>query len=214
MGNVAASGGYYIAAAADRIVAQPATITGSIGVISLKPVIGKVKRKWGVNPEALTTSAHAAMYSPNHPFSESEYERFGAGLDNVYDTFTSRVADGRAMPQEAVHKVARGRVWTGVDAHECGLVDELGGLTTAIRLAKGLTGAKEDAPVKLIAFPKKQSFLSRLRTTKRESSDDLAAVAGLLRAVSAPLARAVDRLGLVDRGTLHCGLTEDDWLIR
>lgn len=213
MGNVAASGGYYISAAADCIVAHPGTITGSIGVISAKPVLAKAKRKLGVHPEELKTSAHAAMMSVNRPFSESEKARFEAGLDDVYATFTSRVAEGRGLDLDHVLRVARGRVWTGEDAHEHGLVDELGGLTTAIGMAKQAAGVKVDAPVRLVAFPKKQSPLARIRSQKRESSD-LEALVGLLAAVAGPVQRAAADLGLLgDRGVLHCGLTEDDWLI-
>ena len=99
----------------------------------------------------------------------------------MYETFTSRVAQGRGLTPEHVHDVARGRVWTGADAYERGLVDELGGFTTAINLAKQIAGVKPEAPVKLLPFPKKQSPLSRLRTPKRESSDDLAALDGAAR---------------------------------
>lgn len=214
MGNVAASGGYYIAAAADRIVAQPGTITGSIGVISGKPLVAKAKRKLAIHAEELKTSAHAAMQSVNRPFQATELERFQAGLDDVYETFTSRVAQGRGLALEEVHTVARGRVWTGEDAHARGLVDELGGLTTAIRLAVELAGGKAGAPVKVVAFPKKQSPVSRVRAQKPQSSDDIAALASMLSAVVGPVRRLVAELGLVDRGALHCGLTDDDWLVR
>jgi protease-4 len=213
MGNVAASGGYYISAAADRIVAQPGTITGSIGVISGKPIIAKAKRKLGVHPEELKTAANSAMYSPNRPFNETELERFEAGLDDVYDTFTSRVADGRGLTPEHVHAVARGRVWTGEDAHENGLVDALGGFTTALNLAKQIAGVKAEAPVKLVPFPKKQSPLARVRSQKRDSSDDIATLTSLLAAVAQPLRRIAAELG-AGHDTLHCGLVEDDWLIR
>ncbi|HZN15427.1 MAG TPA: signal peptide peptidase SppA [Acidimicrobiales bacterium] len=213
MGDVAASGGYYISAAADRIVAHPGTITGSIGVISGKPIVGKAKRKLGVHPEELKTAANSALYSPNRPFNDSELERFRAGLDQVYDTFTSRVATGRGLTPEHVHAVARGRVWTGEDAHENGLVDALGGFSTAVTLAKQVAGVKPDAPVKLVPFPKKPSALARLRTPKRESSDDIAALTSLLAAVAQPLRRLAAELGS-GRESLHCGLTEDDWLIR
>jgi protease IV len=207
MGNVAASGGYYISTHADRIVAHPGTITGSIGVISAKPIVAKAKRKLGVHPEELKTSANAAMYSPNRPFNESEVKRFQAGLDGVYDTFTGHVMDGRGLTPEQVDTVARGRVWTGEDAHDLGLVDELGGFTTAIKLAKQVAGVKPDAPVKLLPFPKKASPLSQLREQPRQSSDDVGALLALVRRIAA-------RAGLVDPGTLHSGLDEDDWLFR
>ena len=214
MGNVAASGGYYISAAADRIVAQPGTITGSIGVISGKPLAGKAKRKMGINSEELKTSANAAMDSVNRPYAPGELKRFQAGLDEIYETFTSRVAQGRDMTPDQVHEVARGRVWTGEDAHAHGLVDELGGIATAVRLAKELAGGKADAPVKLVPFPKKPSPLARLRAPKRDSSDDMAALLSLLTTVAQPVRQLAADLGLVDRGALHCGLSDDDWLIR
>jgi protease-4 len=217
MGNVAASGGYYIAAAADRIVAHPGTITGSIGVISGKPIVGRAKRKLGVHPEELKTSANAAMFSPNRPFNDSETERFRAGLDAVYADFTGRVVDGRGLTPAQVDKIARGRVWTGVDAHEVGLVDELGGFATAIDITKKLAGGKPDAPVKVLTFPKKAGPLARIRPPKRDSSDDIAALsslAAIATALAGPLRRVAGELGLGDRGALWCGLNEDDWLIR
>ncbi len=212
MGNVAASGGYYISAGADRIVAQPGTVTGSIGVISGKPILAKAKRKIGINVEELKTSANAGLYSVNRPFSVSEKARFEAQLDDIYDTFTGRVAEGRGLTREQVHQVARGRVWTGADALERGLVDELGGLTAAIRLAKQVAGVAPDAKVKLVSFPKKQSALARLRTPKRESSDDIDTLLALAAAL-APHARELTGL-LSPPDVLDCGLTEADWLHR
>jgi len=217
MGNVAASGGYYISAAADRIVAQPGTVTGSIGVISGKPIIGAAKQRLGINVEELHTSTNALMNSINRPFSDSELERFRAGLDHVYTLFTSRVADGRTLELADVQTVARGRVWIASDAKEHGLVDELGGLTTATRIAKEIAGADAGAPTRLKTFPKKQSSLDRLRGAKAHSSDDERAASTLaaLLALVAPLTDAARRVGVLgDRGALHCGLDDHDWMVR
>lgn len=207
MGNVAASGGYYIATAADRIVAHPGTITGSIGVISGKPVLAKAKRKVGIHAEELKSSTNAAMNSVNRPFNATELERFKGMLDDVYDTFTTRVMEGRGLTAAQVDKVARGRVWTGEDALGLGLVDELGGFATAIKLAKQVAGVKPDAPVKLLPFPKKQSALSQLREPRRSGSDDISALLGMLRGV-------LDRSHVLERGAFHSGLADDDWQFR
>lgn len=217
MGNAAASGGYYIASAADRIVAQPGTVTGSIGAISGKPVIGRAKHRLGINVEAVQTSANALFASLNRPFSESELERFRASLDDAYDLFTSRVADGRRLDPEHVQAVARGRVWIASDAKERGLVDELGGLRTATRIAGDLAGFDAGAAVRIKTFPKKASALGRVRGGKPHSSDDERAQATLatLLALLAPLADGLRQLGLAgDRGALHCGLDERDWMVR
>lgn len=209
MGNVAASGGYYIAAAADKIVAQPGTITGSIGVISGKPVIAEAKKKIGLTVDEVHTSANALMVSLNRRFGPSEHERFAIGLDAVYDEFVRKVADGRKLTVEQVDKIARGRVWTGEDALSIGLVDSLGGFPEALRQARDVAGLDASTPVRLKAFPKKPSALAAVRSAKGDNSEDP-------KAVFAALMTRIGRgLGLVaSPGALHLGSDERDWFIR
>lgn len=157
MGGVAASGGYWVSMDADRIVAQPATITGSIGVLSGKPVTAGMWEKLGITWDGVKYGQNAAMYDGGTDFSPSELERFRAGLDFIYDNFTKRVAAGRKMKQEEVHKVAKGRVWTGEDAKPLGLVDELGGLETALAAAKKLAKIPEKDDVDFRQYPRPKS---------------------------------------------------------
>ncbi len=140
MSDVAASGGYYIAAAADVIVAQPGTITGSIGVIMGKPVFEDALHRVGASTDSVSVGARATMLSPFHPFTEDDWDRINAWLDEIYRDFTAKVASGRRMPVERVHEVARGRVWTGADAAQNGLVDELGGMQAAAEIARKRAG--------------------------------------------------------------------------
>jgi protease-4 len=127
MSDVAASGGYFIAAPADVIVAQPGTITGSIGVIMGKPVLAEALERAGITTDSVAVGSGATMLAPTHPFTEDEWNRINIWLDSIYQDFIGKVASGRGIPVERVHEVARGRVWTGADAAQNGLVDELGG---------------------------------------------------------------------------------------
>jgi protease-4 len=151
MGDVAASGGYFIAAPADVIVAQPGTITGSIGVFMGKPVLRELLRRAGVATDTIADGAGAdiaTMFSSSRPFSEAEWARINEWLDAVYADFTQKVADGRRLPVERVHELARGRVWTGADAIANGLADEAGGLREAIAIARKRAGLPDDAPAR------------------------------------------------------------------
>ncbi|OBF26172.1 signal peptide peptidase SppA [Mycobacterium sp. ACS4331] len=153
MGSVAASGGYYVSMAADEIVANPGTITGSIGVITGKLIARDLKDRLGVGFDVVRTNDNADAWSVNAPFTDQQRERVEAETDLLYSDFIDRVAEGRGMTVESVHEVARGRVWTGADAHEHGLVDELGGLRTAVRRAKILAGLDPDVKAKVVSFP-------------------------------------------------------------
>ena len=147
MGDVAASGGYYIACPADVIVALPATLTGSIGVYGGKLVVDSLLERLGVSTGTVQQGAHALMYSARRSFSEDERTRFAATVDAFYNDFVAKVAEGRQRPVADIEAVARGRVWTGRDALEAGLVDELGGLRDAVRIARERASLPEDAPV-------------------------------------------------------------------
>ena len=153
MGSVAASGGYYVSVAADAIVANPGTITGSIGVVTGKLVARDLKERLGVGSDVVRTNTNADAWSVNSPFSPEQHAMVEAEADLIYDDFISRVAEGRSMSVEDVDAVARGRVWTGADAHQRGLVDELGGLRAAVRRAKVLAGLDVDAEVRIADYP-------------------------------------------------------------
>ena len=193
MGSVAASGGYYVAMAAEVVVANPATITGSIGVITGKLVARELKDRLGVGSESLRTNANADAWSVNSPFTAEQQEMVEAEADLFYDDFVRRVAEARNMSIEDVGIVARGRVWTGADAIERGLVDELGGLRTAVRRAKVLAGLDIDAKIHLLGYPG-SSVLDFLRP--KASSQP--AAASLPDAVASVVHRAI--FSAVDRG--------------
>jgi protease-4 len=176
MGDVAASGGYFIAAPADVIVAQPGTITGSIGVFMGKPVLRELFGRAGVATDTIADAAGAevaTMFSSSRPFSEAEWARINEWLDAVYADFTQKVADGRRLPAERVHELARGRVWTGADAIANGLADEAGGLREAIAIARKRAGLPADAPVR--SYPR-LGPLDQLRPA--ESSESRPAARG------------------------------------
>ena len=151
MGNVAASGGYYIAANAHEIVAEPTTITGSIGVLGVLPNINRLSKRWGINAEQVTTNKQALQYSPFEPLPNTTRNEIKAGINQVYQTFLTRVADGRGMTKEEVHKIAQGRVWSGVEANAIGLVDHLGGLDLALERAAELAEIED---YRLTTYPK------------------------------------------------------------
>lgn len=152
MGDVAASGGYYIAAPATRIFAEPSTITGSIGVFGIIPYTGKMlNNKLGFTFDYVSTNSHRAI-STNRKMTTEELSVIQEEVDNIYDDFLKRVAIGRRMSKEQVNKVARGRVWTGADAVKIGLVDELGGLEDAVNYAAKLAGIPTDK-TKVIYYP-------------------------------------------------------------
>ena len=186
MGSVAASGGYYASMGADAIVANPGTITGSIGVITGKLVVRDLKGRLGVGSDTVRTNANADAWSADAPFTAEQQAHREAEADLFYDDFVERVAEGRKMTVEAVDVVARGRVWTGADALQRGLVDELGGLRTAVRRAKVLAGLDEDTEVRIISYPG-----SSLLDLVRPRSSSQPAAASLPEALGALLGRSV-----------------------
>jgi protease-4 len=173
MGTYAASGGYFVAMDADKIVAQPGTLTGSIGVYGGKMVTAELWEKLGVNFEAMGMGKNATMYSSDADFTPEQLAKNEAFLDRVYEDFTAKAAAGRKLPVEKLREVAKGRVWTGEDAKERGLVDELGGFAVALKLAK--EAAKLEGPVRVELFPKKKSaaeVLSEMLGEKQGDSSD------------------------------------------
>lgn len=171
MGDLAASGGYYIAAPASTIFAEPTTITGSIGVFGVIPYTGKMmENKLGFTFDRAATNSHSII-TTNRKLSEEEFALVQRNVDDIYDQFKARVAEGRGMTKEQVDVIARGRVWTGRDAKNIGLVDELGGLTDAITFAAEKADIKK---LKVLYYPlveqdKLGEFLEQL-----EEQEDIA----------------------------------------
>ena len=157
MGNLAASGGYYISCGADRIFAQPNTITGSIGVFGLIPNLQRMlQNKLGITIDTVNTNKYSDMGTGLRKVNEYEYQYIQSSVEKVYDTFTKRVAEGRGMTQAEVDSIGQGRVWSGEDALKIKLVDELGGLNDAIAYAVKKAGLKE---YKLTELPKQKNPL-------------------------------------------------------
>jgi protease-4 len=156
MGDVAASGGYYIACAADKIVANPTTITGSIGVFGLIPNLQQFyKNKLGITLDTVNTHKYADM-GINRTLSSFERAKIKEVIDGIYSTFISHVAEGRDMSIAAVDDIGQGRVWTGYDAKRLGLVDVLGGLETAVNIAADLAKISD---YRIVSLPKKEDPL-------------------------------------------------------
>jgi len=158
MSDVAASGGYYIAMPAHQIVAEPATLTGSIGVVMLKFVIDGTLEKLGMNIEPVTSGRYADLYSPVRPFSPEERQKVQEQMQATYDAFVEKAASGRHMTPERIDAIAQGRVWTGKQARDLGLVDELGGLNRALAIARSRAQIAQDAEVELVIYPQRKSI--------------------------------------------------------
>lgn len=158
MANVAGSGGYWVSAGADRIVAQPGTITGSIGVVWGKLADRAAWGRIGVTFDQIPLGQNATFGSAQDVYTDTERARLTALIEDVYDNFVAGVAAGRDLSPGRVEEIAKGRIWTGSQAHEMGLVDELGGLETAIQLAKDLVGIREEERVRLVVFPPERTL--------------------------------------------------------
>jgi len=162
MGNMAGSGGYFVAMDADKIVAQPGTITGSIGVFAGKMLTSELWEKIGITWDEIHTSKNATFWTGTLDYTPEQWALFQNFLDRIYEDFTSKVADGRKIPKEKVLEIAKGRIWSGEDALKIGLVDELGGYKEAIVLAKKSAGIGEKEEIKLKEFPGKKSMITLL----------------------------------------------------
>jgi protease-4 len=204
MGDVAGSGGYYIAAPADKIVAEPATLTGSIGVVAGKPVISGLMQKLGASSDALQTGANAGMFSLFQDFSPSERERLNAVIDDIYNGFKHRVAEGRKLDDAAVEAVAKGRVWSGSDALKNKLVDTLGGFRTALDIAKQSAGIAADQDVTLKLYPPAKTGIDAIvsRFTGDKDDDDIETLLPLRWLALARVAMQRAELALAPRGAL------------
>lgn len=162
MGDVAASGGYFSAMAADSIVAQPGTITGSIGVFAGKFVLADLWKKLGVSWDEVHQGDNAGMWSENQPFTSGGWDRLNAMLDHVYADFTDKAAKARKLDPKAIDAVARGRVWPGDKARELGLVDQSGGYPEAFAEIRRLARLPSQMPLKLVPFPRPRTPLEQI----------------------------------------------------
>ena len=162
MANMAASGGYYISMAAGTIVAQPGTLTGSIGVYGGKLNMKGLYNKVGLKKEIIALGKNATLYSDYGGFSDTERERVEKMMQTIYEDFVSKAAAGREKTFEEIDEIAQGRIWTGKQAKELGLVDELGGLDTALSIAKKQAGLDEDDKYSIIVLPEQKTFFEQM----------------------------------------------------
>ena len=205
MGDVAGSGGYYVAAPADKIVAEPATLTGSIGVIAGKLVLGGLVQKLGVTTDAAERGANSGMFSAFDDFTPAERQRLEAELDSTYAGFKNHVAAGRHLNADQVEAVAKGRVWSGEDAKDKGLVDALGGYETAYDLARQAAKLPEDAPIDVVVYPRQRGLTAALVARLRgDESDETSALSGLQHGLAAMrMLVAAVQMAIEDPGILR-----------
>ena len=170
MSDVAASGGYWIAAPARKIVADPGTITGSIGVLIGKFNVSGLYALLGMSTDSVATSDNATMFSAQQNFTPAQRAYIQKSLNDTYADFTKGVAQGRKMTVEAVDKIGKGRVWSGVQAKEIGLVDELGGLDRAIEIAKQLSNIPAGESVHIVRYPEEKSFFEQFLQRQKDNN--------------------------------------------
>jgi protease-4 len=190
MGAVAASGGYYVSSSADKIVAEPGTVTGSIGVLTGKVSIGKTLGLIGVGADQIGVGRNALMDSSITPYSPEQWAELNAQADAIYADFKQKVAAGRKLSLDKVQEIARGRVWTGADALARGLVDRLGGFWTAADMTRQLAKIAPGERVSFKRFPRRKSFFEALSETFGDSSATARAIQGLVTLANSPIVRA------------------------
>ncbi|MBI1213543.1 MAG: signal peptide peptidase SppA [Alphaproteobacteria bacterium] len=196
MADVAASGGYYVSLAADKIFAHETTITGSIGVLSGKIVTSGSWALLGINMKPLGVGENALMQSSTQPFTQAQWDSFNRSVDQIYADFTAKVAAGRKLPIEKVRDIAKGRVWTGADAKPRGLVDEFGGFRAALGAAKALAGIPPDTEINLKTFPKAKEPFEVIADAFGTSTEMVRTVAMLGKIMdSRPVAELMEMLG-------------------
>jgi protease-4 len=193
MGNVAASGGYFIAASAAKIVAQPTTITGSIGVVGGKFVLDGLWRELEIGHASIKAGRNADFWSPNQAFSPEAAASFENLLDRTYNDFMAKVAEGRGLSPEQVHELAKGQVWSGADAKASGLVDALGGFDTALDLIRIEAAIDADAKIRLEAYPAPRDPFTAMIEDFFGASAELGAFAKAVKGI-ARLAQAMAAL--------------------
>jgi protease-4 len=208
MGDVAGSGGYFVAMAAEAIVAQPGTLTGSIGVFSGKLVTTGLWDKIGVSWDEVSQGRNADIDSTLHDFTPEQHARFEHSLDEVYRAFIAHVADGRKMDPAKVEAIARGRVWTGAQGKENGLVDALGGLDVAVKLAKDAAHIAVDQPIVLRPYPQPRSPIEQLMAGLSGEDDETGgSVVGVSLGRLATLAPLLRELDVMTRAAGETGGT-------
>lgn len=191
MASFAASGGYYIAAPADYVLAHATTLTGSIGVLGGKIVLDETFGMVGLNVETLSVGGeYTTAMSSQQAWTESQRAAFRAQMEDIYEDFTQRVADGRDLPLERVLEIARGRVWTGAQALDLGLVDEIGGFRDAVDAAKELAGIAPESDVRLRRFPRQRTPLEAFQELFGVSAESAEAAARLNALMEMPEVRA------------------------
>jgi protease-4 len=203
MGNLAGSGGYFVAMAADKIVAEPGTITASIGVLGGKMLTSGLWDKVGLSWDEVHDGENATIFTGTQDYTPAEWGRFQAWLDRVYVDFTGKVAEGRKLPKEKVLEIAKGRIWSGQDAKNLGLVDELGGYDTALKLAKKAANIPESDDVKIVVYPRAKTLVeSLMQRHGAENSDKEAVGQTLVRILQdvQPVARELKASGITRSG--------------
>lgn len=202
MSDLAASGGYYISMPGHVIVAQPGTLTGSIGIFSGKFVTSGTYNKLGMNIEAVSEGRYAQMYSGMRPFTPEERVKVEESMQAFYDQFVEKVAESRASTPEKIDAIAQGRVWTGRQAREHGLVDELGGLPRALAIAQERAGIARDAAVQVVTYPTRPTVFEALSSTLGGNDSLRASLAEALLSPSDRAALAATRrpLRMLGRG--------------
>jgi len=205
MGDVAASGGYYIACNANKIVAEPSTITGSIGVVGGKPVIKGFYDWIGVSNEYVMRGKNAGMFRETEKFNDSEQAKFREFLNNTYDDFITKVGKGRNKDKDYINSIGQGRVWTGNQGKERGLVDEYGGLDKAIEIAKQLANIPADKSIQRVIMPQPPTFFEQLMSAGNDDSDATDAQAkqqaALLSALPEDMRESLRYAQLLDRAS-------------
>jgi protease-4 len=201
---VAASGGYYIACNANKIVAEPSTITGSIGVLGGKPVVKGFYDWIGVTNEYVLRGKNAGMFRETEKFSDTERKKWEEFLGTTYDDFISKVGKGRGKDKTYIDSIGQGRVWTGSQGKERGLVDEYGGLDKAIEIAKQLAQIPAGQSIQRVILPKPPSFFEELMNTGDDGDGDSTSVqakqqAAILEAMPVDVRRALRYAQLLDR---------------
>ena len=206
MVNVAASGGYFVSAPADRIVALPGTVTGSIGVISGKFDVSGLWQKLGIGWDGVKAGSNADLWSFNRAFSNEQWSNLQIDIERIYQDFLAKVAEGRGLAVDQVRRLAGGRVWSGVDANAAGLIDDLGGFDVALAHARELIGLDEGAAVRVVLVPERRDPLTALLEDAfggrwgpgLATTEASRRLASLIEAL-APLAQAIERLTIDPR---------------
>ncbi len=199
MSDVAASGGYYISMGADKVFAEPTTVTGSIGVVGGKMAVGRMMKKLGVTHDLISRGENSGLFSPYQKFTDSERKALVDMMEDTYDQFTAKAAEGRGLTQDRIKELGGGRVYTGRQAEELRLIDKLGDLRDAVAEAKKMADIDSDESVKIVTYPKQEDFFESLFGKNEEQKEVRMQVqqALSLGGASPELLEATQRLALM-----------------